>query len=597
MAKYYQGKDYETDAVRPLDRKLLTVLWSFAAPFRRLLAAALAVMLLATAAELVRPYLLKIAIDTQILAGDTDGLRRTAWAYGLTILAGGVLAYVQTLLLQYIGQRIIYEVRRKVFRYLIYQRYTELEAQPVGKLVTRVTSDTDAIKDLYTDVVVAFASDFLVLAGIVVVMLAIDWRLALVSFTVIPVMAALAAAYQRHARKAYRLVREKTAQVNSFLQEAMNGVTVIKAFSRFRRTGDEYHEVNSAYLAAGLREMRTFAIFRPIVDLVYTLAIVLLLWFGGWQSSYFGVDVGVIIAFLRYMEKFFWPIKDLAEKYSLLQSALAAAERVYDMLSAERPPEEPVPGLPGDTHFRGDITFDDVWFAYEEENWVLKGISFEIRAGQFIGIAGLSGSGKTTLISLLLRFYEPQRGRILLDGADIAAIPLEVLRRRVGVVFQDVHLFNGTLAENISLYSDAVSRQDIVAAAATANIHAFITSLPDGYATPAGYQGALLSAGQRQLLSLARAVAGRSDVLVLDEATSSIDGETELLIQGALENIARQRTMLVVAHRLSTIRKADRIIVLHRGAVAEQGTHDELAARRGIYRRLLAASESSGRED
>ncbi|MBP1764429.1 MAG: MdlB, partial [Firmicutes bacterium] len=358
-----------------------------------------------------------------------------------------------------------------------------------------------------------------------------------------------------------RTVREKTANLNTFLQESMTGISIIKAFSRFRRSQEEFRDVSKEYLAAGLREMRTFAVFRPLVDVIYMLAVILVLWQGGFQVRAGGVEIGVIVAFLRYVEKFFWPIKDLAEKYDLLQSALAAAERVYDMLASERPAEEPVQRHL-DCEFLGNIHFNDVWFAYEEENWVLQGVTLDIATGQFVGIVGLSGSGKTTLIGLLLRFYEPQKGTIFLDGVDIRAIPLEILRRKIGVVFQDVHLFRGNIAENISMFDGNMTRDTIVAAGKMANIHEFVMKLPNGYETDVGYQGGLL------------------------EATSSIDSETEALVQDALDKAGQERTMLVIAHRLSTIQHAAEIVVLHKGKIVERGTHETLLASNGIYCRL-----------
>ena len=330
--------------------------------------------------------------------------------------------------------------------------------------------------------------------------------------------------------------------------------------------------------------MRTFAAFRPLVDLMYVLAVILVLHFSDVESRAAGIEIGTVIAFLRYMEKFFWPIKDLAEKYSLLQSALAAAERIQPMLTE---PAEFDSGIaPAHRCAPARIDFDDVWFAYEENAWVLSGVTFTVPAGAFYGIAGLSGSGKTTLLSLLLRFYEPQKGRILLDGTDIREISPAVLRHRLSIVFQDVHIFKGTVAENISLYDPKITRDRVRAAAELANLAPFIEKMPQGYDTQAGYLGSTLSAGQRQLLSFARALATPADVLVLDEATSSIDSYTEALVQTALEKAAAQRTMLVVAHRLSTIVNADRILLMHQGRVVEQGTHTELMAIGGQYARL-----------
>ncbi|TCL32470.1 ATP-binding cassette subfamily B protein [Anaerospora hongkongensis] len=586
MAMYgkRQTEEATNAATKAWDRKMLVVLWGFAKPFFKLLLAAFVIMLLGTGADLIRPYLLKVAIDEQVVTHNVDGLIQTAQLYGSTIVISIILSYGQTLLLQYIGQQIIFDIRQKVFYQLLYQRYSQLETQPVGKMVTRVTNDTDAIKDLYTDVLISFISDFIMIMGIIVVMVLMDWQLALVSFTVIPVMIVVAIAYQKYARSAYRLVREKTSSLNTFIQENLNGIKIVKAFARFKQTEGEYQHVSDEYLSAGLKEMRTYAIFRPLVDLVYSLAIILVLWFSNWQIAS-GLEIGVVVAFLRYVEKFFWPIKDLAEKYSLLQSALAAAERIWDLISAEKLQEEPQDVSAGQ-QFKGEIRFEHVWFAYEQEQWVLQDVSLVIPAGQFIGIAGLSGSGKTTLLQLLLRFYEPQQGTIYVDGMDVRTIPVELLRSRIGAVFQEVHLFKGTIADNISLYNKAIANDRIIMAARTANIHDTIINMPQGYDTPVGYQGALLSMGQRQLLSFARAVAAGTDILALDEATSSIDSETEGMIQNALEKIASQQTIVVVAHRLSTIQQADRIFVMHKGKIAEQGTHLELLAQQGLYSRL-----------
>lgn len=579
-----QNEEATNAATKAWDRKMLVVLWGFAKPFFKLLLAAFVIMLLGAGADLIRPYLLKVAIDEQVATHNVGGLIQTAQLYGSTIVISIILSYGQTLLLQYIGQQIIFDIRQKVFYQLLYQRYSQLETQPVGKMVTRVTNDTDAIKDLYTDVLISFISDFIMIMGIIVVMVLMDWQLALVSFTVIPVMIVVAIAYQKYARSAYRLVREKTSSLNTFIQENLNGIKIVKAFARFKQTEGEYQHVSDEYLSAGLKEMRTYAIFRPLVDLVYSLAIILVLWFSNWQIAS-GLEIGVVVAFLRYVEKFFWPIKDLAEKYSLLQSALAAAERIWDLISAEKLQEEPQDVSSGQ-QFKGEIRFEHVWFAYEQEQWVLQDVSLVIPAGQFIGIAGLSGSGKTTLLQLLLRFYEPQQGTIYVDGMDVRTIPVELLRSRIGAVFQEVHLFKGTIADNISLYNKAIANDRIIMAARTANIHDTIINMPQGYDTPVGYQGALLSMGQRQLLSFARAVAAGTDILALDEATSSIDSETEGMIQNALEKIASQQTIVVVAHRLSTIQQADRIFVMHKGKIAEQGTHLELLAQQGLYSRL-----------
>ena len=584
MAMYYRGKEYEATTPRvPHDSKVLTVLWGFAKPFKGWMLLTLAIMLLGTAADLLRPYLLKVAIDDHINTHNLAGLHTLAGIYMATIGFSFVLAYGQTMLLQFIGQHIIFDIRQRVFRETLVQPYATFATQPVGRTVTRVTNDTDAIRDLYTDVLVSFVSDILILAGIIVVMLFINWQLALVCFGILPLMFGLALLYQKYARKAYRLVRETTAGLNTYIQESLTGIAVIKSFARFRRTDGEYKVASDEYLAAGLREMRTFAIFRPLVDLVYSLAIVIVLYASNWQTIG-ATEVGVVVAFLRYVEKFFWPIKDLAEKYSLLQSALAAAERVWDLIATDT--SSTSNSLAQAPVTQGSIRFDRVWFAYEETDWVLKDVSFFIPAGQFVGIVGLSGSGKTTILNLLLRFYEPQRGDIYLDGTDIRMIDTTMLRRTIGVVFQDIHLFKGSVADNIRLYDPSISDSQVEQAAQNATIHRSIMQMPQGYNTPVGYQGALLSRGECQLLSLARALAAKRAILVLDEATSSIDSETEAAIQISLERAALHHTVIIVAHRLSTVQKAHKIIVMHHGQIAEEGAHEELLANQALYYRI-----------
>lgn len=586
MSLYYRGRGYEETGKKStlkVDAALLRVLWSLSVPVRPLLTLALLFMILDAAFDLSRPYFMKIMIDSHVVTRNQQGIEQLFWLYAGSIVASLFLAYVENLTLQTAGQRMIYVIRQKVLRHQANQSLEQLEDQPVGRMVTRVTNDTEAVKDLYTDVLVAFVSDLVMLAGIVIVMLMIQWKLALLSFSILPLMILIAAAYQKFARLAYRNVREKTAALNSYIQERLDGIAAIKSFGAFEPHYAGFQTANDAYLQAGLKEMRTFAAFRPMIDLLYTAAVILVIYFGNLESQYAGIEIGVIVAFLRYMEKFFWPIKDMAEKYNLLQSALAAAERLYPMLVEEPAGEVEVKK---ERYEPGRITFEGVWFAYEAERWVLRDVSFEVPSGKFYGIAGLSGSGKSTLISLLLRFYQPHKGRILLDGKDIQELPLPQLRHRLAAVFQDVHIFRGSVAENISLFDPNSTDEQIIGAARQANIADYIESLPQKYDTQSGYLGARLSAGQRQLLSFARALATDADILLLDEATSSIDSHTEAKVQAAMQATARGRTMIVVAHRLSTITEADCILFMYNGQIVERGTHEELLNRGEKYARL-----------
>ena len=577
MSLYHRIRSYATQKASPsllADVALLKSLWALAAPVRPMLGSALLLMLAVTAAGLARPYIMKVAIDDYIMVKNFEGLPDLFILYIATIIAGVLFSFKENMLLQKAGQKIIQAVREKVFRYIVNQPVSSLKKQPLGRLVTNVTNDTDAVRDLYLEVLIAFSSDLVTLVGIILVMLAMNWKLALMSFTILPFMVVLVLGYQKYARRAYRSVREKTAAVNSFVQERLSGISVIKAFGAFSNTDKAFQKPNAEYLQAGLAEVRTFAAFRPLVEVVYIAAVLLVLWSAGWQTNAGEIEIGVIVAFLRYIEKFFGPIKDIAEKYSLLQSALAAAERIQPMLSD---PEQLLPQASRLQRFpTATIEFDDVWFAYEDDVWVLSGVTFKVPAGKFFGIVGASGSGKTSLLNLLLRFYKPQRGRILIDGTDIQEIPLPILRHRIATVFQDVHIFKGSVAENISLYDSHISTKKIRAAAQAAHLDDYISKLPQGYDTQAGYLGSAISAGQRQLLSFARALTTDADILILDEATSSIDSQTETKIQHAVNNAAANRTLLVVAHRLSTVKEADCILVMYRGRISECGTHEQL---------------------
>lgn len=567
------------------DQTLIRLLSRFAAPFKARIFFVLFLMLLGALLELSRPALMKWAIDSHIVQHNLAGLEQAALAYGLTVLFSVLISYSQTYFLQYIGQSIILQIRQRVFSRLFYQSYGQLESQPVGTLVTRVTNDTDAVRDLYTEVLVAFISDVLILAGIMAVMWWMDWQLALAAFTVIPFMIILAQVYQHFARKAYRQVRSTTSQVNRFVQESLNNMAVIKAFAVFRPVRQEFQTVSEAYLGAGLTEVKTFALFRPLVELIYVGAVLMVLGTGSYWSESEAIKVGVLFAFLRYVEMFFTPIKDLAEKYNLLQSALAAAERIQELLDSPMAEEELAQeGEP--SCFQGNIRFEHVWFAYEEQDWVLKDVSFTIKSGQFVGFAGPSGSGKTTLISLLSRFYEPQQGTIYLDEQDIRTIPLATLRQSINVVFQDVHLFQGTLADNIALYRSNDRQERLQKAVQSSRLSELAQNDTKGLERLVGYEGAFLSSGQKQLLSFARAIFADGPILILDEATSNIDSETEAFLQQALEEEVAGKTRLVIAHRLSTLEQADQIFVLRYGELVEAGTHSELLAKQGVYSAL-----------
>jgi ATP-binding cassette subfamily B protein/subfamily B ATP-binding cassette protein MsbA len=496
-----------------------------------------------------------------------------------------LLNYIQVYALQYTGLKIVSSMRLEVFRHLQRLSLSFFDKNPIGRLVTRVTNDMDALNEMYTAVLVNLFKDVFLLAGIIIVMLKMNVRLALVSFAMLPVIFTVTAIFRKKARDAYRAVRVRLARINAAMAENISGMRIIQIFGREKKKFEEFDRVNHDYFRAGMQELRVYAIFRPAMDLISSLALALLIWFGGRHVMWGTLEFGVLFAFTNYLQQFFRPINDLTEKYNIMQAAMASAERIFMLLDAcevEPDPPEPV----AFRRPKGEIEFQNVWFAYNENDWVLRDVSFRIEPGETCAFVGATGAGKTSIISLIGRMYEISRGRILIDGVDIRDIPRHELRRHIGVVQQDVFLFTGDVKSNIRLGDSGITDDQVREAAAFVNADKFIGKLHGGYDAPVRERGVTLSAGERQLLAFARALARDPAILVLDEATASIDTETEALIQDALTKLIRGRTTLVVAHRLSTIQNADKIIVIHKGRIREIGTHQELLAKHGIYHQL-----------
>src|SRR5208282_1118095 len=485
----------------------------------------------------------------------------------------------------------MYDLRHELFGRLQRLPLAFFDRNPLGRLVTRVTTDVDTLNDLFASGVVAMLGNCFMRAAIVVAMLRLDWRLALAAFGVIPLIVLVTLLFRRSVRDANRRIRVAIARINSFLQEHISGMSVVQLFNRERKARSQFAEANRAHMDAYKDAILAFALFYPAVEFLGVLAIAIVLWYGGMRVLAGTLGLGTIVAFIQYAQQFFRPIQDLSEKFNILQTAMASSERIFRLLDEPisiESPAVPVPlGLP-----RGEIEFSHVWFAYTggaqpaEEDWVLRDVSFRVRPGHTVAIVGHTGAGKTTLISLLLRFYDVQRGQILLDGRDIREYDLHDLRRHFGIVLQDPVLFSGTLESNVRMGTEGIDRAAVQRALAEVGLGAFLSSLPAGVETVVGERGSTFSVGQRQLVSFARALAHNPRFLILDEATSSVDTKTELTIRAALDRLLTGRTAIVIAHRLSTIQHASQILVFHKGRLREQGTHQELLVRRGIYHRL-----------
>ena len=594
------------------DSRLVARLVRYLRPYRMLVAVSVCVLVIHSLLAVAGPYLTKVAIDRYLnpepaatsvldpwLPSDVlAGLNVLALIYLAVLLTGFLFRFVQTYVMHYTGQRVMYDLRLEIFSHLQKMGVGFYDRNAVGRLVTRTTTDVDTLNEMFTSGVVAIFGDVLTLTFILAAMIHLSPDLTAVLFSVVPLVALVSIWFRRRARRSYREVRVAVAKINAFLQEHITGIGVVQLFSHERRSEREFDQINAEHRDAYYRAIRAHAYFFPAIEWLGVLAIAVLIVYGGASVIDGGVTIGIVVAFIQYGTRVFRPIQDLSEKYNVLQSAMASAERIFKLL--DTPPDEEIEeavaasgklasasgqAQPARAVPQG-VEFENVWFAYSGEEWVLRDVSFRIEPGEMLAIVGHTGAGKTTLVSLLLRFYEIQKGRILVGGRDIKEWPVSELRRQFGIVLQDPYLFAGTIGSNIRMGDDGVSLERVEQVARDVNLHGFVQSLPRGFDEPLLERGSSLSSGQKQLISFARALAHNPSFLILDEATSSVDTETELKIREALSRMVSGHTSIVIAHRLSTIQRADRILVMHKGKVREEGRHQDLLARKGIYWRL-----------
>jgi ATP-binding cassette subfamily B multidrug efflux pump len=614
------------------DSRLMARLLKYLRPYRWQVAIALVSIFLKSFADVLGPYLTKVAIDRYL--SPAKGLSSGFWSWlspraitGIAQLASiyiGLLVFsflldfLQTYFMQWTGQKVMFDLRRQIFRHLQRLHVAFFDKNPVGRLVTRVTTDVDALNEMFTSGVVSIFEDIFVLLGILGVMLCMNWKLALITFGVLPFIAYSTKIFRDRVRDSYRRIRVAIARINSYLQEHVSGMVVLQLFNRERKAYNRFSEINRNHMDAYKDAIMAYSVYYPVVEILSSIAIACVIWFGGgdvmrklhvasvvvkfnWQTLVGfrlvrdGATLGVLVAFIQYALRFFRPIMDFSEKYNILQSAMAASERIFKLL--DTPVQVVSPAVVKRTEGLGRIEFDHVWFAYRElpegdvkdgasADWVLRDLTFSIEPGETVAIVGHTGAGKTTLISLLLRFYDVQRGAVRIDGVDVKDMDLADLRGRFGVVLQDPFLFSGTIGGNIRLGTRRIQDKDVEKAAEDVNLADFIRALPKGFNEEVRERGSTLSTGQKQLISFARALAHEPKILILDEATSSVDTETEFRVRDALSRMVEGRTSLIIAHRLSTVQRADKIIVMHKGQVREIGTHQQLLAQRGIYFKL-----------
>jgi ATP-binding cassette, subfamily B, multidrug efflux pump len=583
------GKPYDAKAARRLIRYL--------APYKHLVLIALALTIGVNLVRQAGPLLTKWAIDDYVTPATSGamgvddafrGITLLAVVYIISLLVTLCIGYFQDVLLNTIGQRVMFDLRDQIFSKLQTVELAFYDKNPVGRLITRLTTDVDSLNELFTSGLVEVLGDIVLIAGALGMMFYFNWRLAIVSLLVVPLLIVATAWFRRGAREGFRQVRTKIARLNAFTQEHISGAQTVQLFNREEKAFKQFSEINASYRQANLDTIFYYAVFYPIVNLISAIGIAAIVWYGGGKVIQNAITVGTLVAFLQYTQRLWQPIQDISDKFNIFQAAVVASERIFRLLDTPDKIESPAkPQLPATgARALGRIEFRNVWFAYQGEDWVLKDVSFTVEPGESVALVGHTGSGKTTITSLLMRFYEIQRGEILLDGLDIRLWDLRKLRENFAVVLQDVFLFSGDIASNIRLGNRTITDDRIEWGAGEVRASNFIQQLPEGYRTKVRERGAGLSVGQKQLISFARALAFDPRILVLDEATSSIDTETEQLIQEAIERVMAGRTSIIIAHRLSTIQRVDNIIVLHKGRIREMGNHQELLANRGIYYKL-----------
>ncbi len=579
------GKTYDFQVARRLLRYLR--------PYLRLLIPALVLTLVLNLLGILQPKFTQYAIDWHILPRKADGLMLLVGLFFGVQLFRFIFSYLQTVLLNTVGQYVMFDIRRQLYDKLQHQEVAYYDRNPVGRIMTRLTNDVDALNELFTQGVTDVLGDVVMIVAIIGVMLWMDVRLTLVTLLTVPMLFAATTWFRKGARKGYDMVRTRIARINAFLQEHFAGAQTVQIFSAEAKSLRKFHAINDDYLKANVDTIFYYAVFFPLVDFIGAVGIALIIWYGGYRVMNGALTLGALVAFIQYSGFLFQPIRDISDKYNVLQAAVVASHRIFktlDLPIAIKTPEQPLKS----GRARGFIEFENVWFAYKDNDWVLKDVTFTVSPGQSVALVGHTGSGKTTITNLLMRFYDIQRGRILLDGVDLRDWDLQSLRENFAVVLQDIFLFSGTVESNIRLGRSSIGDERVRWAAEEVHASKFIERLKDGYKAEVRERGAGLSVGQKQLISFARALAFDPALLILDEATSSIDTETEQLIQQAIERVMRDRTSIVVAHRLSTIQRADQIIVLHHGEIREQGTHQELLAKRGLYWMLYKLQYADG---